>query len=87
MKAFAKVIKNLWSTCGETVDTKPFKFQLQRFSSRFLGYSQQDAQEFLRFLLEGLHEDVKRVKLKPTNIPEIDDNLRFVKRKHNYCYF
>ncbi|KAF1792904.1 Ubiquitin specific protease domain [Phytophthora cactorum] len=31
----------------------------------FTGYDQQDAQEFLRFLLDGLHEDLNRVKKKP----------------------
>ncbi|RVE39941.1 hypothetical protein evm_015409 [Chilo suppressalis] len=41
-----------------------------------MGYSQQDAQEFLRYLLEGLHEDVNRVTVKPKPIlTEIDDNL------------
>lgn len=42
-----------------------------------MGYAQQDAQEFLRYLLEGLHEDINRVKTKPRGITtEIDDNLR-----------
>ncbi len=35
------------------------------FASRFLGYDQQDAQEFLRFLLDGLHEDLNRIIKKP----------------------
>ena len=37
-------------------------------------FRQQDSQEFLRYLLEGLHEDVNRVAEKPpletTDIPE-----------------
>lgn len=42
-----------------------------------MGYSQQDAQEFLRYLLEGLHEDINRVDTKPAPIlTEIDDSLR-----------
>lgn len=41
-----------------------------------MGYAQQDAQEFLRYLLEGLHEDVNRVTSKPTPITtEIDEKL------------
>ncbi|KAJ8969175.1 hypothetical protein NQ314_001878, partial [Rhamnusium bicolor] len=40
------------------------------------GYAQQDAQEFLRYLLEGLHEDVNRVAEKPKPIlTEIDEKL------------
>jgi len=61
------------------VDTSAFKDQIQRFAPRFMGYSQQDAQEFLRYLLEGLHEDVNRVTSKPTPIlTDIDDSLTLV---------
>ncbi len=31
----------------------------------FRGYEQQDAQEFLTFFLDGLHEDLNRVEGKP----------------------
>lgn len=42
-----------------------------------MGYAQQDAQEFLRYLLEGLHEDVNRVTVKPKPVTtDIDDTLR-----------
>ena len=41
-----------------------------------MGYNQQDAQEFLRYLLEGLHEDVNRVAVKPKPIEhDVPDNL------------
>ncbi|XP_063545593.1 uncharacterized protein LOC134753599 [Cydia strobilella] len=78
IKAFASMIKELWEP-GErdaVVNTTSFKSQVQRFAPRFMGYSQQDAQEFLRYLLEGLHEDVNRVTVKPKPIlTEIDDSL------------
>lgn len=32
---------------------------------RFIGYDQHDAQEFLRFFLDSLHEDLNRVVVKP----------------------
>ena len=42
-----------------------------RFAPRFSGYSQQDSQEFLGFLLDGLHEDLNRVRKKPyTTTPD-----------------
>ena len=42
-----------------------------------MGYSQQDAQEFLRYLLEGLHEDVNRVTQRPRPFTtDIDDSFR-----------
>ncbi|CAH2002099.1 unnamed protein product [Acanthoscelides obtectus] len=78
IKAFAEVIKELWSedSSDRVVNTVSLKSQIQRFAPRFMGYAQQDAQEFLRYLLEGLHEDVNRVTEKPKPIlTEIDDNL------------
>ncbi|XP_017777416.1 PREDICTED: ubiquitin carboxyl-terminal hydrolase 2-like isoform X2 [Nicrophorus vespilloides] len=78
IKAFALVIKELWSedSSERVVNTVSLKSQIQRFAPRFMGYSQQDAQEFLRYLLEGLHEDVNRVATKPSPIhTEIDENL------------
>jgi Ubiquitin carboxyl-terminal hydrolase len=36
-----------------------------RFAPNFSGYSQQDSQEFLACLLDGLHEDLNRVRKKP----------------------
>lgn len=36
-----------------------------RFAPQFSGYQQQDSQELLAFLLDGLHEDLNRVKKKP----------------------
>ena len=77
--AFAQVIKELWSedASDRVVNTVSLKSQIQRFAPRFMGYSQQDAQEFLRYLLEGLHEDVNRVTTKPTPIhTEIEEKLR-----------
>ncbi|XP_018565400.1 ubiquitin carboxyl-terminal hydrolase 2 isoform X3 [Anoplophora glabripennis] len=79
IKAFAEVIKELWSEDSSdrvVVNTVSLKSQIQRFAPRFMGYAQQDAQEFLRYLLEGLHEDVNRVTEKPKPIlTEIDEKL------------
>ncbi|XP_043663752.1 putative uncharacterized protein DDB_G0277255 isoform X1 [Vespula pensylvanica] len=76
IKAFSQVIQELWQVDGDhVVNTSALKSQIQRFTPRFMGYSQQDAQEFLRYLLEGLHEDVNRITIKPqpihTDIPDM----------------
>lgn len=56
-------------TClqGETASVSPsnFKYKLGRFAPQFQGYGQQDSQELLAFLLDGLHEDLNRIKRKP----------------------
>lgn len=75
--AFADLIKSMWKP-GNTDAVSPhsFKTQIQRFAPRFMGYNQQDAQEFLRFLLEGLHDDLNQVNSKPKYKPcEFDDSL------------
>ena len=52
---------------GETASVSPsnFKYKLGRFAPQFQGYGQQDSQELLAFLLDGLHEDLNRIKRKP----------------------
>lgn len=47
-----------------SVAPRAFKAQLAKFASQFQGYQQQDAQELLAFLLDGLHEDLNRVQQK-----------------------
>ena len=36
-----------------------------RFAEQFSGYQQQDSQELMAFLLDGLHEDLNRILKKP----------------------
>lgn len=31
----------------------------------FLGYAQHDSQELFSFLVDGIHEDLNRIKIKP----------------------
>ncbi|XP_026476743.1 MATH and LRR domain-containing protein PFE0570w-like [Ctenocephalides felis] len=77
IKAFSSLISELWAPgSSRVVNTSLLKSQVQKIAPRFMGYAQQDAQEFLRYLLEGLHEDINRVKTRPRGInTEIDDSL------------
>ena len=79
IKAFAALMCDLWKRLDEAdrvLTTAPFKAQLQRFGPRFIGSQQQEAQEFLRYLLKGLHEEVNRITSRPTSITtDIDDSL------------
>uniref|UniRef100_A0A8C2Z5U6 Ubiquitin carboxyl-terminal hydrolase n=1 Tax=Cyclopterus lumpus TaxID=8103 RepID=A0A8C2Z5U6_CYCLU len=59
-KAYAELIKQLWS--GK------FSYVTPRWAAlphSFSGYQQQDSQELLAFLLDGLHEDLNRIRKKP----------------------
>ena len=72
----------LTSESRTVISPLSFKNTIGKFAPRFTGYSyvenekenrikfrsfsEQDSQEFLRYLLQGLHEDVNRVQKKPT---------------------
>lgn len=51
---------------------KPFTFCILIIVWIVDGIRQEDAQEFLRFLLDGMHEDLNRVKVKPKIIYDED---------------
>uniref|UniRef100_A0A8C7IBD5 ubiquitinyl hydrolase 1 n=1 Tax=Oncorhynchus kisutch TaxID=8019 RepID=A0A8C7IBD5_ONCKI len=63
-EAYADVIKQMWSGRHYSVVPRLFKTKVGHFASQFLGYQQHDSQELLSFLLDGLHEDLNRVKNK-----------------------
>ncbi|XP_078270332.1 ubiquitin carboxyl-terminal hydrolase 4 isoform X1 [Rhinoraja longicauda] len=64
-EAYAELIKQMWSGRNVYVAPRMFKTQVGCFAPQFSGYQQQDSQELLAFLLDGLHEDLNRVKKKP----------------------
>ncbi|XP_060695627.1 ubiquitin carboxyl-terminal hydrolase 15-like isoform X5 [Hemiscyllium ocellatum] len=63
--AYADLIKQMWSGKYSYVTPRAFKTQVGRFAPQFSGYQQQDSQELLAFLLDGLHEDLNRIRKKP----------------------
>ncbi|XP_010535731.1 PREDICTED: ubiquitin carboxyl-terminal hydrolase 8 isoform X2 [Tarenaya hassleriana] len=63
--AFGDLLRNLWAPGASTVAPRTFKAKLARFAPQFSGFNQHDSQELLAFLLDGLHEDLNRVRCKP----------------------
>ncbi|THU50526.1 hypothetical protein C4D60_Mb06t21150 [Musa balbisiana] len=63
--AFGELLRKLWAPGRTPVSPRPFKTKLARFAPQFSGNNQHDSQELLAFLLDGLHEDLNRVKHKP----------------------
>ncbi|XP_078372001.1 ubiquitin carboxyl-terminal hydrolase 19-like isoform X3 [Oculina patagonica] len=63
--SFVNLMRNLWS--GKDRSLSPYKLKgiVGEKVCQFKGYMQQDAQEFMAFLLDGLHEDLNRIKEKP----------------------
>eukprot|EP01113_Clastostelium_recurvatum_P020256 TRINITY_DN2405_c0_g1_i1.p1 TRINITY_DN2405_c0_g1~~TRINITY_DN2405_c0_g1_i1.p1 ORF type:complete len:908 (-),score=273.83 TRINITY_DN2405_c0_g1_i1:67-2790(-) len=62
---YGDLIHKVWSGKFSSVSPTDFKWQLGKFAPQFSGYRQHDSQELLAFLLDGLHEDLNRVTLKP----------------------
>ncbi|KAH9322642.1 hypothetical protein KI387_017281, partial [Taxus chinensis] len=63
--AFGELLRKLWASGRTPTSPRLFKSKLARFAPQFSGYNQHDSQELLAFLLDGLHEDLNRVKHKP----------------------
>lgn len=73
-EAFGDLMKSLWSGSNSAVAPRELKHKIERFAPQFAGYQQHDSQELLAFLLDGLHEDLNRVKTKPyVENPEVDE--------------
>lgn len=61
---FADLMASMQSALTEKVLAPSlFKKQIEKWAPQFAGYRQQDSHEFLRFMLDGLHEDLNRVSL------------------------
>ncbi|EMR09991.1 hypothetical protein PNEG_01749 [Pneumocystis murina B123] len=63
-KSYATLLNNLVHATT-SFSPKAFKNCIGRFNPSFAGYAQQDSQELLAFLLDGMHEDLNRIKRKP----------------------
>lgn len=72
---FGDLLTKMWNTTLDTVSPDAFKSIVGKWAPQFKGYRQHDSQEFLRFLLDGLHEELNRVKIKPpyTELKDIPD--------------
>ncbi|KAH9167465.1 hypothetical protein EDB89DRAFT_1997415 [Lactarius sanguifluus] len=66
-QSFGALLQRIWSDTSQNTSYSPreFKSILSRFAPQFSGYQQHDTQEFVAFLLDGLHEDLNRVLKKP----------------------
>eukprot|EP00761_Pharyngomonas_kirbyi_P013246 gb/GECH01013273.1/.p1 GENE.gb/GECH01013273.1/~~gb/GECH01013273.1/.p1 ORF type:complete len:588 (+),score=110.07 gb/GECH01013273.1/:1-1764(+) len=61
-KEFAAVSKRLCNDPGTSISISSFKRVIDKVSPQFIGFQQHDSQELLRFLLDGLHEDLNQIK-------------------------
>ncbi|CAN0276785.1 unnamed protein product, partial [Laminaria digitata] len=64
-KAFGDLVRGMWEGKERCIYPRDFRDVLCDHAQQFLGYEQHDSQEFLAYLLDGIHEDVNRVREKP----------------------
>ncbi|CAK84745.1 unnamed protein product (macronuclear) [Paramecium tetraurelia] len=65
VRKFGSLLKKLWCGDKNIVIPTSFKKAVGQFQPMFKGYQQHDSSELITFLLDGLHEDLNRVKKKP----------------------
>jgi Ca2+-binding EF-hand superfamily protein len=69
--AYTQLMRSMWSPEAASTglcDTgvlQDFKRTIGKFNDQFAGYNQQDVSEFLAFLIDGLHEEMNEIKIKP----------------------
>ncbi|CDO68378.1 hypothetical protein BN946_scf184815.g25 [Trametes cinnabarina] len=75
--AFASILRDMWQGEGSTLSPVTFRRSLCSHAPQFSGSEQHDSQEFLSFLLDGLHEDLNRIIQKPqiVSTPEREAEL------------
>ena len=74
--AFKRVMAEMWgTTLGECVAPHELKRQLGKVAPRFVGYDQQDAHEYMRFLLNELHEEINRASVEGRKSPADNETL------------
>lgn len=72
LEEFAELQRSVWSARVAEKSPNRFRMQLGKTNDQFAGADQQDAQEFLNYMIDVLHEDSNKVRKKPFVEP-LDD--------------
>ena len=75
-RAYGDLLKKLYEGDVSSFSPSHFKNVVGRYGPNFAGYGQQDSQEFLLFLIDGLQEDLNRALDKPyMETPDSTDEM------------
>ncbi|XP_021498507.1 ubiquitin carboxyl-terminal hydrolase 8 [Meriones unguiculatus] len=72
---FGIIMKALWTGQYRYISPKDFKVTIGKINDQFAGSSQQDSQELLLFLMDGLHEDLNKADNRKRHKEENNDHL------------
>jgi ubiquitin carboxyl-terminal hydrolase 8 len=78
VEGFAALLRTMWSENYNCISPVLFRQALIQFAPQFRGSEQHDSQEFLNFLLDGIHEDCNSAVKRPSPPPETaEEEARF----------
>ncbi|XP_041713556.2 ubiquitin carboxyl-terminal hydrolase 8 isoform X2 [Coregonus clupeaformis] len=72
---FGVIMKALWSGLYKFISPRDFKITIGKINESFSGFEQQDSQELLLFLMDGLHEDLNKADNRKRYTEEDNDDL------------
>ena len=64
-RAYAKLLQSMWFGSQGVATPNALKKAIGKFQQMFSGYNQHDSSELINYLLDGLNEDLNRIKKKP----------------------
>ena len=79
LEEFADLLRLMWSARHGEKSPSRFRAQLSKANSQFSGADQQDAQEFLNYILDKVHEDSNKIRKKPYVLALEDDWVKSTK--------
>ena len=82
------MLKSLWSSQYNSQISSDFKSIVGKYGVQYRGYSQHDAQEFLLWLLDKVHEDLNRAtkrKYKANKVRVFENAAKLA--SHRYSIF
>eukprot|EP00079_Xenopus_tropicalis_P022925 XP_012814954.1 PREDICTED: ubiquitin carboxyl-terminal hydrolase 8 isoform X2 [Xenopus tropicalis] len=72
---FGCIMRALWTGQYKYISPKDFKITIGKINEQFAGYTHQDSQELLLFLMDGLHEDLNKADNRKRQKEENNDHL------------
>lgn len=84
VQAFGGIMQQMW-TDQQIVVPKGFKHMISKINENFGGDDQQDTQEYINFLIDGIHEDTN-LRLKKPYIPNPESEGRDYKDLALECW-
>lgn len=72
---FGVIMKALWAGLYKYISPRDFKITIGKINDQFSGCDQQDSQELLLFLMDGLHEDLNKADNRKRYKEEENDHL------------